>query len=416
VDYLYSARRAVLVGLFVFELLAGFTYSGFVPLMVALPAGAWVLKWIRENARPKYSYLALIMTVPVLLAAVTLLFINYRVGRDSSVADFNLREVLDGYALAIQRIAQAFGGLAHGFRSAYLPSLTCMAVASLLLGYLSRTRNGVPVADSRWLHVAVMGGLLFLAALSYLPYSLSTVRFADKRQLLMAGVFAYSAVMYLVLLALGAWARRPAVAAALITLTAVAVTLAGLEKREHLLDRYHGVEAVLAAVAAVVPNPAPHSFILVQVENALQLREFPAISSTERAFTVALQHLYGDDTLEGGFNAFGKHQVSFDSKGVLTYLNAPGKRPRKDRVYAGYDRLIVVYYPRRGPSRVLDQQWLLQKAGVAAPSVSYAPENLIRAGIGTSIACSFLEKDYRPAYCAHGVATKTAPDPATSGP
>lgn len=401
VDYLDSGRRSMLAGMAVFEFLAGFTYSGFLPLTAALPVGAWVLKWVRESTRPKLSYLALVSAVPVVLLGVSLAFIDQKVGRDSGVADFHLHGVLSGYALAAKRLVLGFGTLANGFEYSYLIPLAVVAIAGLWVGWRAYRAEPMPAASLR-LHLVTVAGLLLLAALSYLPYSLSTVRFEDKRQLLMAGVFAYGAAVYVLLLALRPHLYRSWLRAALVAVLAAAVTLAALEKREFLLGRYRAVEAVLAAVAQAVPNPASGSFILIQMDSGQQVRKVPSLYGKQISITVALQLLYGDETLQAGLNVFGKRQVAFDTKGVLTNLVYRGPQHHKQRVYAGYDRLIVVHYPRRGPARVLGAQWLEQKAGVAKPEVPYAPGKLIHAGPGRSTACVLLEHDYRPKYCVNG--------------
>ena len=82
----------------------------------------------------------------------------------------------------------------------------------------------------------------------------------------MAGVFGYSAVIFLILIAFGRHIRKPWITAIVIGVTTCAATAAGLEKRVRLLDRYHAAESLLAAVATAVPNPASGSFILVQMQ------------------------------------------------------------------------------------------------------------------------------------------------------
>ena len=413
VEYLRHPRLPLLAGMAAFELLAGFTYNGFLPLLVALPLGAWVLQWLREGARPSPVRLALVTAMPSALLALSLVFIHQKLGRDSGVADFHLGGVLAGYALAAKRIALGWVTLAGGAKSAYLLPVAAMAAAGLGLGWLGRTGDGATPAGPRRLQLAVVLGLLLLAATAYLPYALSTVRYADKRQLLMAGVFAYAAAAYLLLLALGPLTRRRFIAAGLVAVTAAAVTLAGLEKRAPLLDRYLAVESLLAAVAEAVPDPASGSFILVQVDGAGQLHKMPALYSKQSALSAALRILYGDDTLEGGFNLPGKHQLAFDARGVQTRLHFGGRRHPQEQVYAGYDRLIVVHLPRRGPATVMDAAALQQATGVAKLEVPYAPERLLQAGPGRGIACTLLERKLRPRYCS-GAAPVPVPAPAAA--
>lgn len=128
VSYLYSNRRLALAGIFLFELLAGFTYSGFLPLMVVLPAGAWMLKWVQEGKRPQWLYLVFIGVAPVILVITTLVFISHGVGRDSSVADFDVYGVMAGYWFAVGKIVSGFADLVKDLKSTYLVPLAIMTI------------------------------------------------------------------------------------------------------------------------------------------------------------------------------------------------------------------------------------------------------------------------------------------------
>ncbi|HET7396347.1 MAG TPA: hypothetical protein VFK12_07895, partial [Gammaproteobacteria bacterium] len=162
-------------------------------------------------------------------------------------------------------------------------------------------------------------------------------------------------------------------------------------------------ESLLAAVATAVPNPASGSFILIQMQPE-QIESVPGFANREGALTAALRFMYQDDSIEAGFiKAPGKHRVHFGADGVQTNLFFGRKHHGDNKVFASYDRLIVMGYVTNQSVHVFNKVWLQKQIEVQDISTAYDPEKLRDTGPHNSIACSMLEVDHRPAYCHSGV-------------
>ena len=393
--YLQGGRYRYLFLAFVFQFLSGFTYSGFLPLMVALPAGAWYMESLA--GRPKSAWFLLQANIVIVAAVVAdLVMIHGGQGRDSHVVDLSAYWAIKGYIWTLGQVLGAWWDLLVGLRLWYLlPAMVMGLYAALLLLWGKRHDTGPvsgAVPKTKWL----VWGLFALAALSYLPYSLSSVRYLPDRTLLGAGLFVYCA-LFLLLAGRQTKFGREQLAAVLFVLLAALTTLTGLEKRQYWLDSYRQQERLLSALAAVLPQPPAGSFILVRLprpDDAGLLNDF---TYREPTFTEALRYMYGDLSLRGGFYGFGKDRVSFDANGMTSRLTPPGVGKR---IVSGYPDLIVVdYFPGDGGARILDGPGLRDAAGLKADAAGYAPRPVTMPGAG-ALMCGMLETNLRPAYCA----------------
>jgi len=393
--YLQGGRYRYLFLTFVFQFLSGFTYSGFLPLMVALSAGAWYLE--RLAGRPKSPAFLLQVNVVIVAAVIAdLVMIHGGQGRDSHVVDLSAYWAIKAYIWTLGQMLGAWWDLLTGLRLWYLLPAMCIGLyATLLLLWVGR-RDPDPASSAapktKWL----VWGLFGLAALSYLPYSLSTVRYLPDRTLLGAGLFVYCA-LFLLLAGRPARFGRERAAAVLLVLLAALTTLTGLEKRQYWLDSYRQQERLLSALATVLPQPPPESFILVRLprpDDAGLLNDF---TYREPTFTEALRYMYGDLSVRGGFYGFGKDRASFDAGGMTSRLTPSGVGKR---IFSGYPDLIVVdYSPVDGSARVINGPELRDVVGLKADTAGYAPRPGTAPGAG-ALMCGMLETNLRPAYCA----------------
>ncbi|HSC47307.1 MAG TPA: hypothetical protein VLG68_04415 [Gammaproteobacteria bacterium] len=394
VIYLQGAKRRYLLLTFIFQFLSGFTYSGFLPLMAALPAGAWYLE--RLAGRPKSRWFLLQVNVVIVAAIIAdLVMIHGGVGRDSHVMDLSAYWAIKAYIWTLGQMLGAWWDLLVGLRLWYLLPACIMGLYGVLLWRWGGRHDGGPepaaAPKMKWL----IWGLFGLAGLSYLPYAISTVRYLPDRTLLGAGLFAYCA-LFLLFTERRTRFGRERLAAIMFVLLAILTTLTGLEKRQYWLDGYREQERLLSALARALPQPSARAFILVRLprpDDAALLNDF---TYREPTFTEALRYMYGDLSLRGGFYGFGNDRASFDARGMTSRLPQPGDGKPS---FAGYPHLIMVdYFPDEDSVRIVDGTGLRAAAGLKADAAGYAPHPGT-APSSAALMCSMLEADFRPAYC-----------------
>ena len=398
VMHLRSRSRETLLATMALQFVSGFTYPGFVPLMVALPAGAWLLARVRgEAAGP--AYLAKVNAMVAVAVVADVLLIHFGRGRDTAVADLSVMDALAGFGWAGANLVKLPFALSNGMHSRYwLPAILAglFGLGTALIG-LGRPA-AAPAAPPRRETAVACAGLFGLALLSYLPYSIATVRFLPDRTLLGAGLFTYAAlllVFFTVLRDDKPAGRRLAVAA--LALLSGYVALTGLVKRDFWVREYRQQEHLLSALATTLPHPPPGSFILVNLQSPADAHVLRGFTTREAAFIVALRYLYGDTSLNGGFVGFEDNRVRFDTEGVHARKTM---LPDSDKLFADYSHLIAVdYFPDQPAVNPLDKTWLAQQSGLWPGALKYAPPAPGAAPADEARICSMLEPAYRPAYC-----------------
>ena len=398
VIHLQTGSRASLLCMALFQLASCFTYTAFLLVILAVPALVWLQQRLAGRPAP-FPYL---FKTSVLICA----FIVFQViltlngsGHEAVVIDMSLRGVIAGYAHETGLFLHSVGQFLTPFMSSYLPiGLVVAAFAYAVAFSLSAADVGEGQADARIplrSAAVLVAGLLALAALSYLPYAVSNVRFGGQRQMLAAGVFMYMLLLLPVFFLLLPWLKSRHIGSAVVAFIALYVTVTGLQVRMIWVDAYRAEEHLLAAVAAVIPDPAPGSVIVVNLDSPAQVREIEAYTNRKGTFEQALRVMYGDDSLQAGFTDFEQPPFLFSSTG----LEVKAQRPVNKGLIAPYGRLILLDYPSSGPARILDRAWLQQRAPKGTDLSAYGQGAYGSAPGKAAIICTMLEKDSRPAYC-----------------
>lgn len=390
VIYLQTGRRLALLGTLAFQLLACFNYDAFVLVMLTVQALAW-LQQRREGRAAPAGYLiktsALIWAFIVLQAILA--FEGY--GREGHVMDMSVKGVLAGYF----REAGLFLHSAPGFTWAYcLMALVPMAFAygaAMFAGEQGAATSEAPIPARTLRFVA--GGVLLLAAVAYLPFSVSTVRFGNERQLLAAGFFLYMLLLLAVFYLGVPRLKSPHAGFAVLALLAGFVTVTGLDTRQLWVDRYRDVERLLSAVATLVPDPPPGSVFVLHVH-----RYHPWSSgfyNRHETTTQALRMLYGDQSLSAVAEGSIAPPWEFPpGKVVIT-----SKDPQNPPLTVPYDKLILVDYPEDSAPSLMGRDWLKQQAPSGTDVSGYQPGKFGSAPGKDAEMCVMLEKEFRPAYC-----------------
>lgn len=412
--FLQSGSLWMLGATLLLQFLACFTYSSCLPLMMALPAGAWLLSRVQGPAQSLWRLLAIVVPVLVLTGIYAFL-VSHGHGRAGAVASVSLEGAMAGYSRESGLFLQQTADIFDDFRPSYLP----FVILPGLLAWYSATRvirkDSAPPSWRAQLLIVV--GMIVLAGVSYLPYAVSTVRFGAYRQLLLPGMFLYSAVLFLVFVTLPSvvlpsrlrvrwsaprWLRVPQWRALLLTLLTAITVVVGFEKREIFISQYRSQEGLLAAIAQVLPNPAPDTVILVHLPNQSQSGWLAGLYNRTVAFTGALRYMYDDYPtspeqirIRGGFTSFGKYPfLTFETRRVrTTHMWHPGYS-----AWAIYKQLVLIDYDGNGTARILGRNWLQQ----FAPGVNLQAYGPITQGpprTSPTNACTMLEKGFRPSYC-----------------
>lgn len=471
IAYLKTGARVYLLATIALQLIAGLSYSGYIPLMVAIPAGAWLLSRVDGEQLGVVNLLKLNL-VPVLCVCAALFALHTGGNRDSMVADFDLLSAARGFRWAGITLSASWLDLfqvtsflyllpallvtvfalqvaifsdwhaqpaAVDPRAIWLP-LSVIAIGLLVVGLcayvpvLSFSKKGLWHAGfmlgagtavcsgllalavtfflKKTAHLAVsepvvrfqvvateFAGLLLLALLSYFPYAISTVRFLPDRTLLGAGIFAYSAALLLIFALLSRYAPR-GIGVLLVALVAGLVVVSGLKTRDYWVTQYRMQEGLLSALSKAIPQPAPRSFILVRLQTPYDEKRLQGFTYREAAFTYALEFMYGDVTLAGGFYGFGGNVVKFDDRGILT---RPTRQPKTGNRLVRYDRLIVVDYDfKTREAKTLGVDWPIQPTELNKDFKGYVPPVFEASPNDKARTCMMLEPAFRPDYCKRG--------------
>lgn len=213
--------------------------------------------------------------------------------------DLRVRAVLDGYLHELGLFAPHFNSVFTSAASLDAWILVALVPASLAYALAGRWRGpSAPVEPPppRHFYLLLVSGLLALAALGYLPYAVSLVRYGAQRQLLVAGLLVYVvALLPLFFWVLPRLALQP-VEGAVLAVLAFFITVNGMENRNGWVHMYRRNESFLSALAAAVPHPNSGTTIVVQVHNGRQARELSGLHNLQVNFQQAVRYMYGDAT------------------------------------------------------------------------------------------------------------------------
>jgi hypothetical protein len=211
-----------------------------------------------------------------------------------------------------------------------------------------------------------------------------------------AGIFAYSALLLLLFTLLSRYATWRAGVFVLALLAGV-VVVSGLKTRDYWVTQYRMQEGLLSALARAIPQPAPRSFILVHLQVPNDEKTLQGFTYRESAFIYALEFMYGDVTLAGGFYGFGDNLVKFNDQGMLT---RPTRQAHTGNRLITYDRLIVVDYDLKTRiAKVLGRDWLINSTDLNQDFKGYVPPTLDVTPANNARTCFMLEAAFRPDYC-----------------
>ena len=433
--YLEKGGWLTLSAMFLLQLMAGFTYPGYFLLMLAIPVGAWILRRM-EGGGPGFAYLAKISPLILLIGLFDVISANRHMGWDYRIANPNLALALAGYGSAIEQNLFAFFDLAWDFKAEYLIPALLIAFFVAAAAWRLLKNEGSGSTPMPWPRVAVVVcGFLGLALLSYLPYSITFERFDDRRQLYGMGLFTYGAFLFLLCTVLSRYIRSRAPLLVVAALVGGVATVAALEKREYPVAEYRNIESVLGAIAAVAPNPKPHSFVLVDLPDKQQATDLAYIYRSDAPFSFLLRFMYRDRTLAGAFYGFGKTRsyAAVDSMHVYPdhgmmsnnfRIQQHGWRRliKPDKVYppmaVPYERLVLLDYRPSGEAALLDRNWLAADAPtkMEPARLSYMPPDVGMRPPHRALVCSLLESRFRPAYCSSGSSVSAAKKPTGKSP
>ena len=395
--HLQTRSRESLATLLFFQLLSCFTYSAFLPLIIGFPVGAWLL---RRAEGYRDSPLYLLKTSLLVLA-----FVGFEAGmaaqgftRDSAVADVNLHSALLGYAFQSHMFGETLEDFFTSSMRVYWLVALPVGLAAWYVGASLYGKQGDMRLEGKrsWRFYALLvAGLSVLAALSYLPYAVSTQRFDNTRMLLAAGIFIYMIFLLPLFVLLPKYLHVKHAFAALLAVLAMCVVVTGLEHRQWWVSMYRTQEGLMSAIAAVVPDPPPGSVIVVNLHRGWQAKALAGFYNRRNAFSSALGLMYGDIDLQAGFTDFEQPPFVFDRAS----LEVRSQIPSDMGLVVPYDRLVLVDYLPDGSAHILDRAWLQRWAPKGMDLSAYKPGDYGSAPGEGAIICTMLEKDHRPAYC-----------------
>jgi len=394
--HLQTGSRTALLAMLLFQLAACLTYSGFLILMLAFPVGVWLLRWA-EGQPVHWRYLLRTGWLLVGYVFMQALLIKMHFGHEGEVADMRLSRAFWGFGKELQLFFTQSVSVMQGLD----PSFLVWALPpALLAGFLAhRDATPAPQDPHRGMrfYCVLCLGLLALAVASYFPYAVSVVRVGARRQLFAAGIFLYT----LMALPLFLWLPRRldmrALRTLLVAACAFAATLIGLQVRDYWVGAYRGEERLLAAIAALAPQPEPGTYFVVRLRDRDQASDLGGFFNRRGAFIYALRLMYGDHKLNAAFTPiigpdfkFGKDQLD-----VIQHI-----RVNKGGSAAPYSQMVIMDYTPAGRAHLLDRDWLQKRAPAGLDVSAYDPA----ARLGSTPApfskvCTMLEKSMRPDYC-----------------
>lgn len=401
VVHLQTGSRESLLALVFLQVILCFTYTAYLPFVFGFAIGIAVLRHVEGHpVKPAYLVAA---TLPTLLGIGFQTWVALRHhDREGKIMDLRAHAVADGYLHELKILAPHFNAVFSSVLT--VGAWAILAAVPAALGYfLVRDWHGPPSEREkpetpRYFYVVLVLGLLALAALGYLPYAISKVRFGAQRQMLVAGLLIYAVALIPVFFwALPRLASRAAEGVVLALLAAF-ICVNGLENRSQWVKGYRNNETFLAALAAAVPHPAPGTTIVVQLHTYQQTREVSGLQHLRVNFQQALRYMYGDASLNGAFLGAATPPVSLD--GSQAQIAISDLNRRAPRIKPELSTLLLIDYSPAHELTILDQQWLRQHTPPGSDVSAYQPTKTFDATPGQSaIMCSMFEKDFRPPYC-----------------
>lgn len=398
IDYLDQGKRRQLAATWILQLISVFTYPGFVLVMLGIPMGAWLLRRV-TGQRTVAGFLPRITIVLAAGIVFYLCMLHLGVGRNAQAADVQLVRAVQGFAWAGAQLVRSIPSMVIGLQPIQLILAAVLALLTYPMAlHLGKDDAGEPLAEPiTWRYLSVLlAGLLALALVSYLPYAISKVRFTADRSLLAAGMFAYSALVILLLHLARRYLRRELLAL-IPALLAGYTVLVGFQQRAVWLVPYRAEERFLAKIAEVVPRPYSGTTIIMRVTDPAQMHELTGFSNREGAMSRALRFMYADDTLDGAFYGIGPNELTYGPQGVVLQ----NSRFSRGQVVP-YDTMLVLDYPLDSDSypypAYIRNDWLIHHAGAPPAALAYMPIFSDTQASDARI-CSMLEQPYWPTYC-----------------
>lgn len=391
--HLQSRGRTSLVAMWLLQILACFTYTGFVPVLAAFPLLFWLL-WKLDGRSAAPSYLLKCLALPVLFFGLMVLEARHGQGRESRVVSLGAGDVLAGYAYQASTLGQGWLAWVQNLRVAYL--LPALIAGGIGLAVAWRTTlSGQSSLQSSRFYLLLAAGLVAMALGAYLPYAVSELRFGHIRQMLAPGLFLLMALLLPLFPYLSSTLARRRVTAVLVGSLAFGTAITGAEMRRGYLDIYRSQETFLSSIASVVPHPPADSFIVVQPGSDMQGRDLGSLRNRYPAFTSAVQHLFGDGSLQALFTGGGDAALSGFTRDGVTVSGIAGIR----QFHVPYKQLILLQYQDDGTVRVVAADALRQQAPAGSDISGYRAGPYAGAPGPDSDVCLMLEATYRPGYC-----------------
>ncbi|HET7176859.1 MAG TPA: hypothetical protein VFK21_12760 [Gammaproteobacteria bacterium] len=392
--HLQSGSRASLLAMYALQLLTCFNYTAFLPLVIMAPVLIWLVRRLKD---PRTRAFYLFKTS--VLVGVFIVFQAYLasrgVGREGVVIDLSLRGIIAGYEYVVRVWLHS--------RPTFTITYLLVALVPGVFAYVTAGAALVaePEDDREATHVSVgsasftVSSFLCLAAASYLPYAVSTLRFNNERQLLAAGFFLYATLLLPVFFVLLPRFKSRYVGELVVAVLAVLVTVTGLQARVKWMSEYRTEEGLLAALATTIPDPPPGSTIIVYLAKPYMRFTLAGFYNRRAAFEQALHMMYGDANLQAGFVDLTIPPFSFTPGQV----RIEAARLMNSGLVVPYEHLILVYYTEDGDAYILQQPWLQKLAPKGTDLSGYRPGSYGSLPSDHAIMCTMLEQSYRPPYC-----------------
>jgi len=268
--HLQTNSRSSMLAVLLLQIACCFMYSGFLLILIGFPVGVWFLSRV-DGKKVGAGYL-LKMTLAVLLFMGFMAYeARFAHNREGRVADLSVFRMLKGYSFQIHALGASLMRFEAGAHSvALLPAvLTGLVAGGIIIGPGSADVR----AGKSWRYYAVLIlGLIVLAALAYLPYSISKLRHAQTRQMFAAGIFLFLAVMVPIFTWLSSYPAGRYAAASLLAVLAGSVVITGQEIRTGYVKIYRLEERLLSAIAEAVPQPPRAAFVVIRLQPGTAMR------------------------------------------------------------------------------------------------------------------------------------------------
>lgn len=413
VIYLESGKPRHILLTLTLQAMAVFTYPGFVPLVVLLPILAWCLYGYRGRGF-SFVYPVLILVFPLASLFNHFFALSVESSYSNRILDTN-SSFIDAYLTAAQRMITtpvnilsnlpndqlllAFLGLVVTITTFFFRQMSIKRKVGGPAEDINLQDNFQFMTESKYLFVAGLG-MLVIAMTLYFPYSITKLRYSESRVLLGAGFFGY---MFIFLLMAALIKHISALknlntllfSGILLVITFVCLS-SGFEHRSVWLKKYHAQASLLGEIAEVAPEVPEDTFFLIILKDVWDARELQGFYNRELAFTFAVQHLFDDLSLQGGFYGFMSEKVMLDASGVKTRLRLKGER---ETLHIKYERIIPITYSRNEGAKLRTIDWLVNHASAEVINTHTIKSPLITRPVETANVCRILESPYTPSYC-----------------